>query len=63
MINPDIYIKSENKIIEVKSTWTYKSKTDNIKEKEESTKALGYNYEIWIYNKQGKKIETPPPTK
>jgi hypothetical protein len=56
---PDIYIKSENKIIEVKSTWTYKCKTDNIKEKEEATKALGYDYEIWIYNRQGKKIEIP----
>lgn len=52
---PDIYIKSENKIIEVKSTWTYKCKTDNIKEKEEATKALGYDYEIWVYDAKGKK--------
>jgi hypothetical protein len=53
---PDIYIKSMNKIIEVKSTWTYKCKEDFVKEKEEATKKLGYNYEIWIYNKKGEKI-------
>jgi hypothetical protein len=53
---PDIYIKSINKIIEVKSTWTYKSKVDNIKEKENATKEAGYNYEIWVYAKKGEKI-------
>jgi hypothetical protein len=55
---PDIYIKSVNKIIEVKSTWTYKLKTGNIKEKEEATKKLGYDYEIWIYDGKGEKIVT-----
>ncbi len=53
---PDIYIKSINKIIEVKSTWTYKLKTGNIKEKEEATKKLGYDYEIWIYDGKDEKI-------
>jgi len=53
---PDIYIKSVNKIIEVKSTWTYKLKTGNIKVKEEATKKLGYDYEIWIYDAKGEKI-------
>lgn len=36
---PDIYIKSINKIIEVKSTWTYKCKTDCIQQKGDATKA------------------------
>jgi hypothetical protein len=54
---PDIYIPSENKIIEVKSTWTYKCKTDNIPHKEKATKEAGYNYEIWVYNKKGEKIQ------
>jgi len=49
---PDIYLPHENKIIEVKSTWTYACKTDNIHQKETATKALGYEYEIWIFDKK-----------
>jgi hypothetical protein len=52
---PDIYIPSENKIIEVKSTWTYKCKQDNIQEKANATNLAGYNYEIWIYDDKGNK--------
>lgn len=52
---PDIFIPSENKIIEVKSTWTYKCKADNIPHKTEATKAAGYNYEIWVYDGKGNK--------
>jgi len=52
---PDIFIPHENKIIEVKSTWTYKSKEDNIKAKAEACKAQSYIYEIWIYNAKGVK--------
>jgi len=55
---PDIFIKSINTIIEVKSTWTYNSKIDNIHEKENATKMAGYNYEIWIFDRKGNKIET-----
>lgn len=54
---PDIYIPYENYIIEVKSTWTYKCKSDNIKQKAEATKAQGYKYEIWVYNcKKNKEV-------
>jgi hypothetical protein len=52
---PDIYIKSGNKIIEVKSTWTYKCKEDNVQEKLNATKLAGYEYEIWIYDNKGNK--------
>jgi hypothetical protein len=52
---PDIYIPSKNMIIEVKSSWTYKCKEDNIQEKAEATKAAGYEYEIWIYDSKGNK--------
>jgi hypothetical protein len=52
---PDIYIPSENKIIEVKSTWTYNCKEDNVQAKAEATKEAGYEYEIWIYNDKGNK--------
>lgn len=53
---PDIYIPSKNLIIEVKSTWTAKSKCDNIKEKEEATLATGYSFEMQIYDKKGNQL-------
>jgi len=48
---PDIYIPKINKIIEVKSTWTYKR--DLIKNiiKAIYTRKLGYDYEVWIFDK------------
>jgi hypothetical protein len=54
---PDIYIPDENKIIEVKSTWTYKCKTDNINLKKEACISQGYNYEIWCFSSKGEKID------
>jgi hypothetical protein len=53
----DIFIPSQNKCIEVKSTWTAEKKKDNIFKKQQAGKQLGYNYEIWIYNAKGVKIE------
>jgi hypothetical protein len=53
----DIFIPSQNRCIEVKSTWTAKKKKDFIFLKQQAGKELGYNYEIWIYNGKGKKIE------
>lgn len=53
----DFYIKSQNKCIEVKSTWTNQEK-NHVLEKQEAAKALGLNYEIWIYGKNGDKIKT-----
>jgi len=55
---PDIFIKSINTIIEVKSTWTYQSKIDNIHEKENATKMAGYNYEIRIFDRKGNRIKS-----
>jgi hypothetical protein len=49
----DIFIKSLNKCIEVKSTWTSEKKNDNIFLKQKSAKEMGYAYEIWVYD--GKK--------
>jgi|694.fasta_scaffold124048_3 hypothetical protein len=54
----DIYIPSQNKCIEVKSTWTAEKNKNCIYLKQESAKKLGYNYEIWIYNKKGERVET-----
>jgi len=47
--------KFKGLIIEVKSTWTYKAKQDNIQEKAYATKVAGYKYEIWIYDSKGNK--------
>jgi len=54
---PDIYIPHENKIIEVKSTWTYSSKIDGVQEKAKYTRKEGYIYEIWVYDNKGVKVE------
>jgi hypothetical protein len=54
----DIYIPSKNKCIEVKSTWTLKLQKSNIFLKQNAAKELGYEYEIWIYDSKGNKVET-----
>jgi hypothetical protein len=53
----DIFIKSQNKCIEVKSTWTAEKKKDCIFLKQQAAKKLGYEYEIWIYNGKREKVE------
>ena len=54
---PDIYIVSENKIIEVKSSYTYE-KCKNINEmKRDACISLGYSFEFWIFdNKRNKTV-------
>lgn len=51
----DIFIPSQNKCIEVKSSWTVKLK--NVFLKQKAAKELGYNYEIWVYNEKGNVVE------
>lgn len=53
----DIYIPSQNKCIEVKSTWTIQNKKANIFYKQKAAKKLGYKYEIWVYDNKGNKVE------
>jgi hypothetical protein len=53
----DIFIPKHNKCIEVKSTWTAEKKKDNIFLKQNAGKKLGYDYEIWVYDGKGKKVE------
>ena len=53
---PDIYIPHENRIIEVKSTWTYACDKDRIDKKAAACKELGYDYCVWIYNNSRRKI-------
>jgi hypothetical protein len=53
----DIYIKSQNKCIEVKSPWTLIKQKNIIFLKQTAAKELGYIYEIWVYDRKGNKIE------
>jgi hypothetical protein len=53
----DIFIKSQNRCIEVKSTWTAEKKKSNIFFKQNAGKELGYGYEIWIFNKKKEIVE------
>ena len=55
---PDLFIKFENKIIEVKSDWTIQLKRGNIEEKALATIKAGYKYEIWVYNDKKVKVDT-----
>jgi len=50
----DIYIPSQNKCIEIKSSFTVKKQ--NVFEKQKEAKNLGYLYEIWVYNEKGEVI-------
>ena len=52
----DIYIKSQNRCVEVKSTWTNQKK-NNVLEKKDAAISLGYKYDIWIYDKKKNKTE------
>lgn len=49
----DIFIPNLNKCIEVKSTWTAKKKKNCIFLKQDAAKELGYEYEIWVYDRKG----------
>ncbi len=52
---PDIYIPQENKLLEIKSEWTYTLDKDKNIEKFNACKEMGYNFEVWIYNSKGNK--------
>ena len=54
----DIFIPSQNKCIEVKSTWTLKLSKNFALYKQNAAKELGYNYEIWVYDNKGNRVET-----
>ena len=53
----DMFIKSQNRCIEVKSNWTNQDK-NNVFEKQKAAIELGYTYEIWIYDAKGNKLFT-----
>ena len=53
----DCFIKSQNRCIETKSTWTAQKKKDMIFLKQQALKDDGYKCEIWVYEKGGKIME------
>ena len=55
---PDIYIKSINKIIEVKSEWTIKLQSARIDDRAKSVKEAGYDFEVWVYSVKKIRTET-----
>ena len=54
----DIYIKSENRMIEVKSRYTYDNKKEVNHLKQQASKDAGYKHEIWIMLGNGDIEET-----
>lgn len=50
---PDIFLPKQNKIIEVKSTYTITIDKPKIKAKGDACISLGYEYEIWVFNAKG----------
>lgn len=50
---PDLYIKSENTLIEVKSNFTFKMHKENVFCKKENSINQGYKYRILIFNDDG----------
>lgn len=53
---PDIWIKPINKIIEVKSCYTYRKELIKNINKGLATRKLGYHFECWIYTPESKNI-------
>lgn len=53
----DIFIPCENKIIEVKSTWTYEKEEEKNIKKAEACLENGYLFEFWIMDKNGDILE------
>lgn len=52
---PDIYLITENKIIEVKSEYTYKSAYSINIRKKQACINLGISFEFWVYDSKGEK--------
>lgn len=48
--NPDIFIWSQQKIIEVKSTWTASINPEKLELKRQCVLDMGFKYEMWIMN-------------
>ena len=59
---PDIFLKSEKKIIEVKSTWTYSLHLDMNQRKYKATQSAGYTMEFWVFTDKGERTVITVPS-
>ncbi len=55
---PDLYIKTQNKIVEIKSSYTYFKDEKNNLLKFKACYDAGYAVEMWAYNEKGMRIMT-----
>jgi hypothetical protein len=53
---PDLYIKSANRVVEVKSTWTWEKNPTINEKKREACIDNGRSFEYMIYDSSGKRI-------
>ena len=53
---PDIHIPSQNKLIEIKSAWTYSIDPILIQKKKRACELMGFNVEIRVYDNKGRYI-------
>jgi hypothetical protein len=51
----DLFIKSQNRCVEIKSTWTNQEK-NSVYEKQAAAIEQGYLYDVWIYTRDGKRV-------
>lgn len=54
----DIFIESQNRCIEVKSTYTFNIEKERIFCKHEAVKNAGFKSEIWVFDKKGNIVES-----
>ena len=50
---PDVYVETQRRIIEVKSTYTYRTELGKNRAKRDQVMADGYAFEFWICSKTG----------
>jgi len=53
---PDFYIPTENKIVEVKSTWTMKRDLEINSLKQKACIEAGYNFDLYVYDNRKNRI-------
>ena len=61
-MNPNIIIKSENKLIEVKSTWTYSGYLAKNILKWKAAQSAGYIMEFWVFSSKGERTVITVPS-
>jgi hypothetical protein len=54
----DVFITSQNRGIEIKSTWTYEKNYEAVLLKQQAFIDAGYTCEIWVYDGKGNRVLT-----